>query len=195
MDSTHSQEFPWPFSLIIPLTGEFNLIWHLLFLEKCLRLIAMKSSPVYLPTLSNALWNLLRIETQCTNLCLISSVFCITLFENQNICLVSSPPPLAGLFQDRTKHLLLILQVPWCPVIHKPEAKTLQLLDDLCQSVHRLVFCYLEATFIFTLFSLRIILLDRENGGKIDTENFCFFFVTGFKLQACLELSFFSELI
>lgn len=192
MDSMHSQEFPWTFSLIIPLTEEFNLIWHLLFLENCLWLIAMKSS-MYLQTLSNAVWNLLRIETQCTNLCLISSAFCITLLENQNICLVSSPLPLAGLFQGRTKHLLLILQVPWCPVICKPEAKTLQLQGDLCQSFHRLVFCYLEARFIFTLFSLRIILLDRENGGKIDTEIFCFIYVTGFKLKTCLDPSFFSE--
>lgn len=150
----------------------------------------MKSSPMYLQTLSNALWNLLRIEMQCTNLCLISSSFCVTLLENQNICLVSSPPPLADPFQRRTKHLLLILQVPWCPVICKPEAKTLQLQGDLCQSFHRLVFCYLEARFIFILFSLRTILLDRENGGKIDTE-ICFFYVTGFKLQTCLDPVFF----
>lgn len=77
--------------------------------------------------------------------------------------------------------------------MYKPEVKTLQ----NCQVLRINPFtkhglCYLEATFIFTLFSLRIILLDTEDRGKIDTETFCFFYATGFKLQTYLYPNLFS---
>ena len=63
----------------------------------------------------------------------------------------------------------------WQWAIYKPEVKTLQSCQVLCiNSFTGLGSCYLEATFIFTLFSLRIILLDREDRGKKDTEHSAF---------------------
>lgn len=83
------------------------------------------------------------------------------------------------------------------PATYKPEVESLQSCEVLCiNPFSRHGLCYLEATFIFTLFSLRIILLDTEDRGKIDTETLCFFYVTGFKLQTYLYPNlFFSEYI
>lgn len=82
---------------------------------------------------------------------------------------------------------------PGYPATYKPEVKTLQSCQVLrINPFTRHGLCYLEATFIFTLFSLRIILRDREDRGKIDTETFCFFYVTGFKLQTYLYPNLFS---